>query len=445
MSATRDPPVTESVRLPRDSAVLQGTAWNLAGLLVPLLVALFAIPPTIQGLGLERFGALTLAWTVLGYFSLFDLGVGRALTQRVAAAEAAGRGDELPRLVGTALVLTLALGLLGAAVLWLPAGWIVERVLHAPPALQAEARAAVRLLAAALPFVLATAALRGVLEARQRFDLVNAVRLPLGVFTFAAPLLVLPFSRRLDAVLAVLAAGRVAALAAHAWLCRRAAPSLARGIAFDGRQAGPLLALGGWMTVTNVVGPLMTYFDRFAVGAVLGLAAVAYYATPFELVTKLLLVPAALAQVLFPTFASSLQDDPAAAARLQRQGARGLLLVLTPPVLLTILLAPQILGLWLGPDFALRGAAVLRWLALGVLLNGIAQVPFALLQGAGRAKTTAVLHLLELPLYLAGLLWLLPQHGVVGAAMAWTARAGVDAIVLAVLSRRLVVSTGGRP
>ena len=424
--------------------VLHGTAWNLGGLLIPLLVALVTIPPTIAGLGLERFGALTLAWLVLGYFSLFDLGVGRALTQRVAAAEAAGRHHELPALAGTALGLTLVLGAIGAAVLALPAGWIVGQVLRVPPPLVEESRSAVRVLALVVPFVLSTAALRGVLEARQRFDLVNAVRLPLGAFTFAAPLLVLPFSPRLDVIVAVLGAGRVAALVAHLVLCRRAAPVLAGGLRFDRALVGPLLALGGWMTVSNVVGSLMVYFDRFAVGAVLGLAAVAYYATPFELVTKLLLVPMALAQVLFPAFAGRLLDDPAAAARMQVRGARALLLALLPPVLILVIWAPQVLQLWLGADFAREGAGALRWLALGVLANGMAQVPFALLQGAGRVRTTAALHLLQLPFYLAALFWLLRTYGVMGAGLAWAARAAVDALALFVLANRLVRVSGGR-
>lgn len=422
----------------RVPGVLRAATLNLVGLAAPLLVALVAIPPTVRGLGLARFGALALAWLVLGYFGLFDLGVGRALTQRVAAAEGAGQGGTLPALVGTALGLTLLLGTLGAAVLWFTAGGIASGLLHASPELAPEARNAVRVLALCLPFVLSTAALRGVLEARRRFDLVNAIRLPLGAFTFAAPALVLPFSTRLEVVVAVLAAGRLLAWAAHALLCWRAVPALARGLAFDAALVPTLLTLGGWMTVSNVVGPLMVYLDRFLVGAVLGLGAVAYYATPFELVTKLLLVPAALAQVLFPTFAGRFQEDPAGTARLHGQGARGLLLILFPPVLVLVALAPEILQAWLGADFAAQGTAVLRWLAVGVLLNGIGQVPFALLQGAGRAGSTAALHLIELGPYLAGLVWIVREHGVTGAAVAWTLRAAVDVFVIFVLALRLM-------
>jgi O-antigen/teichoic acid export membrane protein len=59
----------------------KNTLWNLLGSGAPLLVAFFAIPKLIAGLGMARFGVLTLAWVVIGYFSLFDLGLGRALTK----------------------------------------------------------------------------------------------------------------------------------------------------------------------------------------------------------------------------------------------------------------------------------------------------------------------------------------------------------------------------
>jgi O-antigen/teichoic acid export membrane protein len=55
-----------------------------------MLVAVFCIPILIGGLGKDRFGVLTLAWAVIGYASLFDLGLGRALTQLVAKKLGAG-------------------------------------------------------------------------------------------------------------------------------------------------------------------------------------------------------------------------------------------------------------------------------------------------------------------------------------------------------------------
>jgi O-antigen/teichoic acid export membrane protein len=56
----------------------RNTIWNLIGQLVPLLVGMVAIPPLVRGLGIDRFGLLSLVWVIIGYFSFFDLGLGRA-------------------------------------------------------------------------------------------------------------------------------------------------------------------------------------------------------------------------------------------------------------------------------------------------------------------------------------------------------------------------------
>ncbi|MEW5961224.1 MAG: oligosaccharide flippase family protein, partial [Chloroflexota bacterium] len=102
----------------------RNTLYNLIGQGAPMLVALFAIPLLINGLGTERFGVLTLAWMVIGYFSLFDLGLGRALTKMVAEKLGAGREQEIPALVWTALFLMVLLGLVGTLVVSLLSPWL---------------------------------------------------------------------------------------------------------------------------------------------------------------------------------------------------------------------------------------------------------------------------------------------------------------------------------
>jgi len=250
--------------------------------------------------------------------------------------------------------------------------------------------------------------------------------LPMGLFTFVGPLLVLPFSHKLTTVIAVLVFGRVAAWAVHALLCLNVVPGLRRKIIFSRAEIRPLLAFGGWMTVTNVVGPLMVYLDRFLIGAVLSVAAVAYYATPYEIITKLWIIPSAMVGVLFPAFASSFVVDRKRTAMLFGRAMDCVSLVLFPLTLLLITFAGEGLQLWLGAEFATNSTMVLKWLAIGVYLNSLAQVPFALIQGVGRPDLTAKLHLMELPVYLAFLWWAIHAFGIEGAAVAWTARVFVD-------------------
>jgi O-antigen/teichoic acid export membrane protein len=195
------------------------------------------------------------------------------------------------------------------------------------------------------------------------------------------------------------------------------------------------------MTVSNVVSPLMVTFDRFLIGALISVTAVAYYATPFEVVTKLLIIPGALVGVMFPAFSTSFAQDRDRTALLYGRSVKYNLLILFPIILLIMVLAANGLKLWLGPEFAQHSARVLQWLALGVFMNSLAYVPFALVQGAGRPDLTAKLHLIELPCYLLALWWLIHVGGIEGAAIVWTARVTIDAVVLFIMARQVLQDT----
>ena len=432
MIASPPPAHTSGVMLARN------TIWNLAGMGTPLFAALFSIPILIAALGADRFGILTLAWMVIGYFSVFDLGLGRALTKLVAEKLSARQEQAIPPLVWTAMTLMLVLGATGAVVVILISPWLTQSALKIPHILQEETLQSFYLLALSIPVVISTVGLRGILEAHQRFGMVNALRIPMGLLTFLGPLLVLPFSRSLLAITAVLIAFRVIGWVAHLLLCFKVMPTLRTNISIRGQNIRQLLHLGGWMTVSNIVGPLMVYLDRFLIGSMVSMSAVAFYVTPYELVTKFLLIPGALVAVLFPAFSASLVSDQKHAASLFQRGVKYTFLVLFPLILVTITLAHEGLGIWLNSEFATNGTKVLQWLAIGVFLNSLSHIPFAFIQSAGRPDITAKLHLIELPFYLLAIWWLLHTWGIVGAAIAWALRAAIDAFALFVVSTHLM-------
>ena len=83
-------------------------------------------------------------------------------------------------------------------------------------------------------------------------------------------------------------------------------------------------------------------------------------------------------------------------------------------------------------------------MAIGVFINSLAQVPFFFIQGIGRPDLSAKFHLLELPVYLIALWWLIATHGLIGAAIAWVGRAFLDAVLLFGLTHRLFFRNGAR-
>jgi O-antigen/teichoic acid export membrane protein len=412
--------------------------WNLLGTGVPLLVAIVAIPILIEGLGIVRFGVLTIAWMVVGYFSLFDLGLGRALTKLVAEKLGKGKNNEIYALIWTAMLLMVILGMLGAIVVATLSPWLVGVVLRIPPDLQPETLTAFYLLAASIPIVIGSVGLRGILEAHQRFGLINVVRISLGVFTFLGPVMVLPFSSSLVPVVGALVIVRLVSGCMYVALCLRVEPGLCYAPSINRVMARSLINFGGWMTVSNIVSPLMVYLDRFLIGAIVSMAAVAYYATPYEIITKLWIIPGALMGVMFPAFAATLAHDKGRVAHLYSKSVNYIFISLFPAILIIVTFAHEGLTLWLGSEFADNSTLVLQMLAVGVFLNSHANVPYGLVQSAGRPDLTAKLHLAELPFYLLILWWLLNDYGIVGAAIAWVLRMVVDTIILFVMASRLL-------
>jgi O-antigen/teichoic acid export membrane protein len=421
---------TDPSKLTNGSLLTRNTVWNLVGQVTPMAVGLIAIPHLVHALGTDRFGVLTIAWMVVGYFSFFDLGLGRAMTNLVAQKLATKRDHELPAIIWTANLLMGAMGILGAIVLVFLSPLLVQNLLKTPPALQVETTRAFYLLSLSVPFVISTAGFRGVLEARQKFGIINVVRIPMGIATFAAPLLVLPWSKDLTAVVGILVVMRILFWSVYTFLVLRDIPILLRRIVIDMHLLPMLFSFGAWMTVSNVVSPIMAYLDRFLVGTMLSLTAVAYYATPFEIATKMSILPMAIVGVLFPAFSTALVVDHKHAGKLFQRAVKYVVLALLPLTLLIVLFAQNFLSIWLGSNFASHSTHVLQILAIGVFVNGMAALPFALVQGAGRADITGKLHLFELPFYLVTVWTLTRYFGIEGTALAWTIRVITDAILL---------------
>lgn len=414
----------------KGSLLARNTLFNLIGQGLPLVVAVVTIPFIIQGLGVERFGLLALAWVVLGYFVIFDLGLGRATTKFVAEAMGKGEEEQVPRLVWTAVTIQVFFGLLGAIVLASITPLLVERILNIPPALINEAKDTFYLLSLSIPVILVSSSFRGVLEATQRFDLVNIVRVPFSTLTFLLPLVGLFFGFKLPGIVALILVVRLAELAVFVVLSIRLAPRLKR---YSGSFSllPRLFSFGGWVTVTSIVGPILVHLDHFLIGSLLSIAAVAFYAAPYRIITQLWVIAGSLSMTLFPAF-SALEGfkDRERVGFLFARAVKYILLVVGPLVLIIALFAQDILQLWLGAEFAVKSTVVLQVLAFGVLINSLAWIPVALLHGLGRPDLPAKFHLLQLPLYVGFVWFAVNQWGIAGAAGAWTFRVALDAILL---------------
>ena len=405
--------------------ILRNTGWNLAGQGIPVLAAVIAIPLLIQNLGDSRFGILALGWLVTGYFVLFDLGIGRAYIRQTSV----HGGASLVRRANvfrTSVVLHTLLGLFGGILLGIVSPWLASTALAVPVALKEETEHSFLLLAVSVPALVLASAYRAALEADQRFDLVNAVRLPSSVANFLIPLAILPLTVKVDLVIAVIVGIRWLVLLAYYILVGRVVTGLGPG-RFDRSLAVTLLHEGGWMTVSSLVAPLILAADRLVIATYGSLALLTYYVVPYEIITKLWILSASLLAAAYPQMTTL---HKAELRKLGDQCLNWLLRFATPLAMGAILLAGPGLKAWVGERIADEATPVLQLLAVGVWLNVLAQVPQTLLQATGNTEAVARLQLLELPFYTVLAAVLMQVYGTVGVALAWVLRSALDVVLL---------------
>lgn len=416
----------------------RNTLLNFLAQAGPLLVAIAAIPFIIRGLGVERFGLLSIAWLAPESLIFLDLGLGRATTKYVAEALGKGDKDQISRVAWTAMIVQIGLGLLGTIALISIASFLTGNILNIPPELATEGKEIFQLLALSIPLVLVSGSVTGILAAAQRFDLIGAVS---AVFNTANPLLtligVLWFDWDLREIVAMLVASRFLALITSCWICIRIFPSL-KTPRFHPDELRTLLTFGGWVTVSSIAVPILLYLDRFIIGASLTMAAVAYYSVPYEIVTRLWIIPASLGTTLFAAFSMLTgQKQPERLAFLLARSMKWMLLTLGPAVVVITAFAGDILQIWLGPDFARESSLALQILAVGIFINCMVHVQYATVQALGRPDLTAKFHLLQLPLHGLLVWWFVNVWGITGAAVAQTIRLSVEALLLLVVACRM--------
>lgn len=428
-------PCAQATARPRVPRLLANTGWNLTGQLVPLAAGLAVLPFLIQAVGLDRYGFLTLVWVLVGYASVFDFGISRVLirvvAQRLAKDDRAG-AHHMARVGMSFLGL---FGLIVGSLFAAGSSWLVDNVVKLPPELQAEALNAMWLLAASIPFVMLTTGYSGVLSAYQQFRGQNLVRAVMGVASYVGPLLVALWLNRLDALVAFILLMRGIATLAHAWLVARNCGFRFVPLAPDKASTHELFSLGGWVSVSNIVGPFLSYLDRLLLGALVPVRMVAFYATPFDLVSRSSALPYSMMSALFPAFAA-VEHGSEAARKLMLDSLRQLYVLMLPVVFFLVVMAQPGLRLWLGSEFAERSTLVLQLLALGVFLNTLAQAPATLIQAAGAPRLMALLHLAELPIFIATLYYFTTWWGILGTALAACLRSGLDALAVLLLAVR---------
>ena len=108
-----------------------------------------------------------------------------------------------------------------------------------------------------------------------------------------------------------------------------------------------------------------------------------------------------------------------------------------PLILLIIIFSYEGIELWLGKEFAVQSSLILQFLALGILMNSMSLIPNIFFQGIGKPKIPTLINVVEFPLYIFIMWYLIKIDGINGAALAFMIMAIFDAVAMYVVANKM--------
>jgi O-antigen/teichoic acid export membrane protein len=365
-------------------AVARNALAGYAAWAINLAIGLAVTPILLRRLGVEAFGAWTIAVATAGYVGAVELGLGVATVRQVASALAVGDARRVSIVGASARATYLAMAGVGAGVL---AGLVMlPGVLIETSAVSSgELRLVVLLLGLGQILPLVVSVYPTIAIGAGRADLATGIGIGFRVLTAAAQVTAVVLSKSLVPLALVTAAGAFLGTLGVRNLARRHFTGIDVRLSNARRGTVRELLASGWrnagITLAAATG---IQSDVIVAGAIVGPAAAAAYGIAVRASTMARELATRTTDALVPTFAHStaLQDTRRTVA-VFRESVVLERAILVPALVVVTAFGNPLLRLWLG-EVPHGAKTVLVLLVLGAFLVAPGHSSFVLLTGMGR-------------------------------------------------------------
>lgn len=417
------------------SAFLRNISWNFLGYALPVLVAIVMIPVLLRHTGLERFGVLSLIIVIIGSVTIFDFGITRSVTNSVRKYLDEENGIAILTVIKTGWYIITGVILVISVLFWVESQWIAVHLFHvSSDQIREETAGSMRIIAVSLPFVIAQTVFVGVMEAFGAFKKISIGKAPFSILMYLVPVIISFYTPSLFYLTLSLCLLRcIMAVVFYMMMTseiRKVTPVKLLSVKLNKAITTELVKYGGWISVGNIIAPIILYIDRFFVASIVGATMFAYYTTPYDVVSRVAIVTVSACGVLFPVLVSKIATDIRAANSYFNKVILGIFLVLVGPAVAGIFLSKWFLSVWISPDFAAHSWVIFSLFLIGYLMHGLVQPAFIWIQACGKPWIMAVSMIVDLILYLIYLPWMTHHYGILGAAIAWNIRVAGGLVVL---------------
>lgn len=399
--------------------------FNTVSGLIPLILSFVFWPYIVERLGDSSYGIFALVSTVIGYFSLLDLGLGNAVVKYVA--EFYGTDTRhTEEIVGVALSVFLAAGLIGVVIILSIARVLATDLLKIPPELVDVAYHSFCAASIGFFMTMLLTLFTAITNGLSRYDVSSSIMAVMGMATTIGAVLLLRAGFGLIHLVWWNVLVPLLVVAFYFIIIHRLMPGIKLRMRLQKDTLKKILHFGMFAMLSRVTDVVSSQVNLLIIGAILGVASVTYYVIPFTILSRLTNLLCRIGMVIFPAI-SELQGQ-------NRQDTIRELYLTTSRIICSFAAAMTVpllvfgvrfLGLWMDPEFAERGGLVLQIITAAVFVNLCTNVPTFVVNGLGHPKVSGVAAICSATLFLVFMIPGAIYVGIVGVAAAQLASAAV--------------------
>jgi len=401
---------------------LRNVLWGWTGVVFSLLSGILLSPYIIHHLGDERYGIWALGFSVIDYYNLVDFGFRSAVLKYVAHYRVTGELDRIEEIVSTALTYFSIAAILLLCATAVMATYFIGFFRITPQNI-GDFRFVIVTVGIGVSFGAVMNSFGATLEAHQRFDISSRIDIVNSALRISGCFLALYFGFGIKALALSILTGQMTGYFLTYRAVGRVLPNAVFSVHKVTRRALRQLAgYGAHTFMANTSFMVMSQDGPLLIGHFLSASWVAYFAYPWrllfyssDLVGRLGMVTGAKTAELMA------YDDISGIARMTLIVNRYCLMLFLPLAFYLSIFGRQLLYVWINPNFALNSEPVIPWLATGVVIAiSAGHNSTSVLYGMAKQQILARAAFTEACCNVAGLWFIVPRYGIVGAA-AWIA------------------------
>lgn len=399
--------------------------YSFLGLVVPIAVSIPVIGALARLLGSDYFAVFLLYFALIGYSSVLDVGVSRALVLFVSQNEDVNSRKEFYN-TSLAFVIFIACLISGFFLLF---NGVAFKFFGLPPEDFGVFFKSFFWVCLAIPFYVASVICSAYYEGVQNFKKINMLKIFFNPLVSIIPLLIVIFFDRsiVGASLGVFIARVIVATFVFLGILD---VFDVNSIKFN--KLFLMLRYSGWITISNVFGPLMSFLDRFILSYFHGVSGSSYYVAAADFSQRFGILAGAVDKVLFPIFSKNKNNK-----NYENKAIIFSLLILFIFLLPLIFFSPRILELWLGSAFNPESGVIVQVLMTSLMLFSFSVIPYSYIQARGYSRLTALLHFFEFIPFVLILMFSAYNYGALGVALCVLGRGVFEFLFLFLVAKKL--------